>query len=107
MNLDELEKLARTHEAGHDADMRDEPECARCHDLMDSTNEPSAFCSGCMYPVADLLAGGVLALLAVAKAAREWHRYYGENEPGDATAFAEAEDALFWSIDALDAGGSK
>jgi hypothetical protein len=29
------------------------------------------------------------------RAAREWHRYYGETGVGDATAFAEAEDKLY------------
>jgi hypothetical protein len=61
------------------------------------------------YAAVDVIAAALVdlhaqhaALLAVAKAAREWHRYYGESEPGDATAFAEAEDGLFWAVDALE-----
>lgn len=56
--------LARQYVAGHDADMHNEPECVKCHEPMDSSNEPSAFCSSCVYLVADALAEQMLGLAA-------------------------------------------
>jgi CTP-dependent riboflavin kinase len=44
--------------------MRKEPECVKCHEPLDSSNEPSAFCSSCIYRVADVLAEQTLALAA-------------------------------------------
>lgn len=58
-------RLAELHVAGHDADMKSEPECAMCHVTLDSSNEPSAFCSGCVYVVADLTSEALLALREV------------------------------------------
>jgi hypothetical protein len=54
---------AREHIAGYDRDMRTEPECVKCHDPLDSSNEPSAFCSSCIYLVADAMAEQFVALL--------------------------------------------
>ncbi len=54
-------ELARSHIAGHEADMRQYPDCVRCHTTMDSDSEPSAFCADCIYVVTDALSEQLLA----------------------------------------------
>ncbi len=63
IDITALRELADQHIAGNDRDMRDEPECMRCYAPMDITNEPSAFCSGCVYLATDDLAAALPALL--------------------------------------------
>jgi hypothetical protein len=80
MDRNKAIELAKSHIAGHENDMRDYVECAQCKEMLDSDSEPSAFCSGCIYAVADELSSALLAEVddneATARDAIEAHVEY-------------------------------
>lgn len=53
--------LAKKHIEGYDRDKDDEyPECWKCNQIMEKGDgDPCAFCSDCIYQVADILAEGI------------------------------------------------